>query len=40
MFIPQSRYNFRLCVTLNATNQVPFPKPNNYNRSDWALLFK
>ena len=33
-------YNFRLCVTRNSTNQVPFPKPSSYNRSDWALLFK
>jgi hypothetical protein len=33
-------YNFRLCVTKNSTNMVPFPKPLNYNRSDWRLLFK
>lgn len=33
-------YNFRLCVTKNKSNSVPFPKPETYNRSDWALLFK
>ena len=33
-------YNFRLCVTTNASNAVPFPKPANYRRSDWELVFK
>lgn len=33
-------YNFRLCVTRERTNRVPFPKPRTYNRSEWALLFK
>lgn len=33
-------YNFRLCVTDNTSNAVPFPKPQGYNRSDWRLLFK
>jgi hypothetical protein len=33
-------YNFRLCVTKNASNMAPFPKPAAYNRSEWALLFK
>eukprot|EP00038_Savillea_parva_P012785 m.206937 g.206937 ORF g.206937 m.206937 type:complete len:743 (+) comp23523_c0_seq1:131-2359(+) len=33
-------YNFRLCVTRNTSNQVPFPKPARYNRDDWDLLFK
>ena len=33
-------YNFRLCVTKNTSNMVPFPKPAGYNRSDWRLLFK
>ena len=36
-------YNFRLCVTKVNTNgsfAIPFPKPLNYNRSDWELLFK
>ena len=33
-------YNFRLCVTQDKDNKVPFPKPSAYNRSDWDLLFK
>ena len=33
-------YNFRLCVTKNSSNKIPFPKPSNYNRSDWELLFR
>ena len=31
-------YNFRLCVTDNATLRVPFAKPPDYNPSDWELL--
>jgi len=31
-------YNFRLCLTTNTSNQVPFPKPANYNATDWELL--
>lgn len=31
-------YNFRLCVTKNVSNKVPFTQPANYNSSDWALL--
>lgn len=31
-------YNFRLCVTTDETNKVPFPKPNGYNPLDWELL--
>lgn len=33
-------YNFRLCVTKNPNNSVPFPKPSGYNRSDWAILYR
>jgi hypothetical protein len=33
-------YNYRLCVTQNASNMVPFPKPANYNTSEWELLRK
>eukprot|EP00041_Stephanoeca_diplocostata_P018383 m.384547 g.384547 ORF g.384547 m.384547 type:complete len:1033 (+) comp20995_c1_seq4:135-3233(+) len=33
-------YNFRLCVTKNRSNAVPFPKPSGYNRSDWQVLFR
>ena len=31
-------YNYRLCVTKNESNMVPFPKPENYDPSDWELL--
>ena len=31
-------YNYRLCVTTDQTNKVPFPKPNGYNALDWELL--
>ncbi|EGD76082.1 hypothetical protein PTSG_00789 [Salpingoeca rosetta] len=30
-------YNFRLCVTQDKTNRVPFAKPPNYNASAWEL---
>ena len=31
-------YNFRLCVTQNTSNMLPWPKPANYNPRDWELL--
>eukprot|EP00037_Helgoeca_nana_P028025 m.325934 g.325934 ORF g.325934 m.325934 type:complete len:757 (+) comp27658_c2_seq4:168-2438(+) len=31
-------YNFRLCVTKNATNRLPFPKPDEYHAADFELL--
>ncbi len=31
-------YNFRLCVTQNRTNMIPFPKPDEYHVEDWELL--
>ena len=31
-------YNFRLCVTKNKDNQVPFPKPDNYDPARFGLL--
>ena len=31
-------YNFRLCVTKNASNLVPFPQPQGYDAGDWELL--
>ena len=31
-------YNFRLCVTKNATNMLPFPKPVGYDPATWELL--
>ena len=30
-------YNFRLCVTTNRTNLVPFAKPNGYDPTYWEL---
>lgn len=30
-------YNFRLCMTRNQSNRVPFPRPANYQTSDWEL---
>ena len=31
-------YNFRLCVTKNASNSLPFPKPASYDPATWELL--
>lgn len=31
-------YCFRLCLTDNPENQIPFPKPEGYNRQDYELL--
>lgn len=31
-------YNFRLCLTKDKANQVPIPKPSNYNSDDFELL--
>ena len=31
-------YNFRLCLTDNPENRVPFPKPDNYDPEDYELL--
>ncbi len=31
-------YNFRLCLTRDKDNQVPIPKPLNYNAFDYELL--
>ncbi len=31
-------YNFRLCMTTNTKNMVPFPKPSGYNPERFALL--
>ena len=33
-------YNFRLCLTKNRNNQVPFRKPENYNRNDYVSLIE
>jgi hypothetical protein len=31
-------YNFRLCVTQNKSNMIPFQKPDEYHPEDWELL--
>jgi hypothetical protein len=31
-------YSFRLCVTKDAANRVPFPKPANYDPARWEVL--
>eukprot|EP01089_Gocevia_fonbrunei_P004263 TRINITY_DN14289_c0_g1_i1.p1 TRINITY_DN14289_c0_g1~~TRINITY_DN14289_c0_g1_i1.p1 ORF type:complete len:530 (-),score=111.80 TRINITY_DN14289_c0_g1_i1:73-1662(-) len=31
-------YNFRLCFSSDPNNQVPFPKPQNYDPTYWNLL--
>eukprot|EP01084_Bolivina_argentea_P048560 89457_1 len=30
--------NYRLCVTKNSANRIPFSKPNSYNANRWELL--
>ena len=30
-------YNFRLCVTTNASNKIEFVKPDEYHPEDWEL---
>ena len=30
-------YNFRLCMTRNASNLAPFPRPADYDPADWEL---
>ncbi len=31
-------YNFRMCLTDDPGNRIPFPKPAGYNRADYELL--
>lgn len=31
-------YNYRLCITDNVDNQIPFTKPKNYNKERYELL--
>ncbi|WP_248924459.1 FAD-dependent oxidoreductase [Paenibacillus hamazuiensis] len=33
-------YNFRLCLTKNPDNRVPFQKPERYNRDEYASLIE
>ena len=30
-------YNFRICMTRNATNRVPWPRPADYDAATWEL---
>lgn len=31
-------YNFRMCLSSDKNNQVPFPKPDNYDPARWEIL--
>eukprot|EP01121_Diplochlamys_sp_Union-15-3_P008149 TRINITY_DN2143_c0_g1_i1.p1 TRINITY_DN2143_c0_g1~~TRINITY_DN2143_c0_g1_i1.p1 ORF type:complete len:528 (+),score=88.15 TRINITY_DN2143_c0_g1_i1:93-1676(+) len=31
-------YNYRMCLTQNATNKIPLPEPENYNPANWELF--
>ena len=31
-------YNFRMCLSSDKENQVPFPKPDNYDPARWEIL--
>lgn len=31
-------YNFRMCLTKDKSNQIPIPRPDNYNPHDYELL--
>ena len=33
-------YNFRLCLTKDPNNRIPFPRPKAYNAARWALLLR
>lgn len=33
-------YCFRMCLTKNPKNKIPFKKPSNYNERDYELLFR
>lgn len=33
-------YNFRLCITDEPTNRLPFPKPEGYDEREYELLFR
>lgn len=33
-------YNYRLCLTKDSNNRMPFPKPQNYNPQDYELLWR
>ncbi|MCJ8009079.1 FAD-dependent oxidoreductase [Lederbergia wuyishanensis] len=33
-------YNFRICLTQNIENRIPFPKPPNYDPNQYTLLLR
>lgn len=33
-------YNYRICMTNDPANRVPFPKPDHYNEKDFELLLR
>jgi hypothetical protein len=33
-------YNFRMCITYDSLNRMPFPKPDNYDPSRYELLIR
>jgi hypothetical protein len=33
-------YNYRLCLTNNADNRIPFPEPSNYDPLNYELLWR
>ncbi|MEL7120670.1 MAG: FAD-dependent oxidoreductase [Bacteroidota bacterium] len=33
-------YNYRLCLTNNPNNRIPFPEPDNYNPLNYELLWR
>ena len=33
-------YTYRLCVSKDADNIIPFPKPNDYDENEYELLFR
>ena len=33
-------YNFRLCLTKDPANRIPFPRPKTYNVARWGLLLR
>ena len=33
-------YNFRLCLSKNPNNRIPFAKPDNYDPKRWEILYR
>lgn len=32
-------YNYRLCITTDPNNKIPYPKPEHYDKTKWAALY-